>query len=209
MCCGQRAALVPRRPVISGRAFASWLGLCPEKQISGGKVLFTRTRKVKNRIAGALRMGASCLYHAQNYLGEFYRRMKRKLGAPKAVTATAHKLLVLSTTYCGPELPTTKRLRKARRVRSSPSGAEVAKASRQTRTSDCARRDDQRGLTPFSSRGVGQCPGFFLQADPRDPCQCTSRPFSSSDGTVLRSRLLVTRRFRLPRSRRRHTTPRH
>jgi transposase len=73
-------------------AFASWLGLCPEKEVSGGKVLYTRTRKVKNRIAIALRMGATCLYHAQNYLGEFYRRMKRKLGAPKAVTATAHKL---------------------------------------------------------------------------------------------------------------------
>jgi transposase len=73
-------------------AFASWLGLCPERAISGGKVLFTRTRKVKNRVAIALRIGAACLYHAQNYMGEFYRRMKRKLGAPKAVTATAHKL---------------------------------------------------------------------------------------------------------------------
>jgi transposase len=67
-------------------------GLCPERAISGGKVLFTRTRKVKNRVAIALRIGAACLYHAQNYMGEFYRRMKRKLGAPKAVTATAHKL---------------------------------------------------------------------------------------------------------------------
>ncbi|MGB9454503.1 MAG: protein kinase [Bryobacteraceae bacterium] len=57
-----------------------------------GKVLYTRTRKVKNRIAISLRIGASCLHHAQNYLGEFYRGMKRKLGAPKAVTATAHKL---------------------------------------------------------------------------------------------------------------------
>jgi transposase len=73
-------------------AFASWLGLCPEKQVSGGRVLYTRTRKVKNRIANALRMGVTCLYHAKNHLGQFYRRMKRKLGAPKAVTATAHKL---------------------------------------------------------------------------------------------------------------------
>lgn len=53
-------------------AFASWLGLCPEKAISGGKVLFTRTRKVKNRIAIALRIAAACLYHTQNYMGEFY-----------------------------------------------------------------------------------------------------------------------------------------
>jgi len=73
-------------------AFASWLGLCPERQVSGGKVLYTRTRKVKNRAAIALRLGAHCLYHAQNYLGDFYRKMKWRLGAPAAITATAHKL---------------------------------------------------------------------------------------------------------------------
>jgi transposase len=73
-------------------AFASWLGLCPAQAVSGGKVLYTRSRKVKNRVAIALRSGAQCLYHAQNHLGEFYRRMKRKLGALEAVTATAHKL---------------------------------------------------------------------------------------------------------------------
>jgi hypothetical protein len=76
----------------SASAFASWLGLCPEKAVTGGKVLYTRSRKVKNRVATALRSGAQCLYHAQNYLGEFYRRMKRKLGGAEAVTATAHKL---------------------------------------------------------------------------------------------------------------------
>ena len=73
-------------------AFASWLGLCPEKQVSGGKVLYTRSRKVKNRAAIALRLGAHCLYHAKNYLGDYYRKMKWRLGAPEAVTATAHKL---------------------------------------------------------------------------------------------------------------------
>ncbi len=73
-------------------AFAAWLGLCPEKQISGGKVLYTRSRKVKNRAAIALRLGAHCLYRAKNYWGEFYRRMRWRLGAPAAVTATAHKL---------------------------------------------------------------------------------------------------------------------
>jgi hypothetical protein len=73
-------------------AFASWLGLCPDKKVSGGKVLYTGSRKVKNRAAIALRLGAHCLYHAQNYLGEFYRKMKWRLGAPEAVTATAHKL---------------------------------------------------------------------------------------------------------------------
>src|ERR1700688_3288950 len=75
-----------------GPAFTSWLGLCPDNRISGGKVLSVRTRKVKNRAATALRMAALSLHHSQSYLGHFYRRMRAKLGAPKAITATAHKL---------------------------------------------------------------------------------------------------------------------
>jgi transposase len=39
-------------------AFASWLGLCPEKKISGGKVLFTKSRRVRSRVAIALRLAA-------------------------------------------------------------------------------------------------------------------------------------------------------
>ena len=37
-------------------------------------------------------MGAHSLHHAKDYLGEFFRRITRKLGKPQAVTATAHKL---------------------------------------------------------------------------------------------------------------------
>jgi transposase len=73
-------------------AFASWLGLCPEKKISGGKVLNTKSRRVRSRVAIALRMGAQSLHHAKDYLGEFFRRITRKLGKPQAITATAHKL---------------------------------------------------------------------------------------------------------------------
>ena len=73
-------------------AFASWLGLCPEKQISGGKVLSCKTRKVKNRAAIALRVGANSLSRAKGYFGEFFRRMRAKLGAAQAITATAHKI---------------------------------------------------------------------------------------------------------------------
>ena len=73
-------------------AFASWLGLCPENKISGGKVLYTKSRRVRSRVATALRMGAHSLHDAKDYLGEFFRRITRKLGKPQAVTATAHKL---------------------------------------------------------------------------------------------------------------------
>jgi transposase len=73
-------------------AFASWLGLCPDNRISGGKILSVQTRVVKNRAAIALRLGAQSLHRSQSYLGNYYRRMRTKLGTPKAITAAAHKL---------------------------------------------------------------------------------------------------------------------
>jgi transposase len=73
-------------------AFASWLGLCPGKRVSGGKMLSCKTRKVKNRVAIALRLGANSLCRAKGYFGEFFRRMRSKLGTAQAITATAHKI---------------------------------------------------------------------------------------------------------------------
>ena len=72
--------------------FASWLGLCPDNRISGGKVLSRHTRRVVNPVADALRMAATTLERSRSALGAFYRRMKAKLGAASAITATAHKL---------------------------------------------------------------------------------------------------------------------
>lgn len=72
--------------------FTSWLGLCPHNHKTGGKVIRTRTQKTQNRAAAALRMAASTLSHSRSALGGYYRRMRAKLGAPGAVTATAHKL---------------------------------------------------------------------------------------------------------------------
>ena len=72
--------------------FASWLGLCPDNRISGDKVLRRGTRHVVNRAAMALRMAATTLLRSRSYLGAQYRRLRTKLGAPKAITAMAHKL---------------------------------------------------------------------------------------------------------------------
>jgi transposase len=72
--------------------FASWLGLCPDHRISGGRVLKRRTRRIKNRAALALRMAATTLERSKSALGANFRRLKAKLGAPKAITAMAHKL---------------------------------------------------------------------------------------------------------------------
>ena len=72
--------------------FASWLGLSPGNKISGGKVLNTKTKPSANRAAAALRMAAFTLANSKSALGAFYRRQRTRLGAPKAITATAHKL---------------------------------------------------------------------------------------------------------------------
>jgi transposase len=72
--------------------FASWLGLCPDNRISGDKVLRRGTRHVVNRAATALRLAATTLLRSQSYLGAQYRRLRGRLGAPKAITAMAHRL---------------------------------------------------------------------------------------------------------------------
>jgi transposase len=53
----------------SAPAFASWLGLCPDNRVSGGKVLSSRTRSVNHRLANALRMAAQALFRSQSWLG--------------------------------------------------------------------------------------------------------------------------------------------
>jgi transposase len=76
----------------SEKNFTSWLGLCPDNRISGGKVLSTRTRRVVNRATNALRMAATTLERSQSALGAYFRRMKARLGPASAITCAAHKL---------------------------------------------------------------------------------------------------------------------
>jgi transposase len=73
-------------------AFASWLGVCPDNRISGGQVLSVKTRKVINRLSLALRRAAQSLHRSQSYLGQYFRRIRTRLGTPAAITAAAHKL---------------------------------------------------------------------------------------------------------------------
>lgn len=72
--------------------FCSWLGLSPNNRISGGKILSSHTRPGSNRLAQALRISANALWNSKSYLGDHFRRMRARHGAPKAITATAHKL---------------------------------------------------------------------------------------------------------------------
>jgi hypothetical protein len=76
----------------SEKHFTSWLGWCPHQKVSGGQGLSRRTRSTTNRAAAALRLAAASLPHSQSALGAYVRRMKSRLGPPKASTATAPKL---------------------------------------------------------------------------------------------------------------------
>jgi transposase len=78
--------------------FTSWLRLSPNNQVTGGKVKRRGTQPTQNRATTAFRVAAQSLARSNSAAGAFYRRMRARNGAPKAVTATAHKLA--RTVYC-------------------------------------------------------------------------------------------------------------
>ena len=70
--------------------FCSWLGLAPKHEISGGKLLKSRTIKTRNRAGQAFRLAAGSVMRANCAFGAFYRRQKARLGPAQAAVATAH-----------------------------------------------------------------------------------------------------------------------
>jgi transposase len=79
-------------PWATEKHFASWLGLCPGSKVSGGKILSSKTKPSANRAAHAFRLAAYSLQRSKSAIGAFLRRKKAQIGAPKAITATAHKI---------------------------------------------------------------------------------------------------------------------
>jgi len=75
--------------------FVSWLALCPDNDITGGRVVWKGMRKVHNRAGDLFRLAAYSLHHENSQLGDYLRRMKSKMDAPAATTATAHKIAII------------------------------------------------------------------------------------------------------------------
>jgi len=74
--------------------FVSWLNLCPNNKISGGKLLSSnRLKKKPNAAAQAFRMSANSLKLSQH--GDYFRRMRSKGGHKYAIVATARKLAII------------------------------------------------------------------------------------------------------------------
>ncbi len=76
----------------TAKHFGSWLGLAPHNDISGGRVLRSRIRKVVNRAGQAFRQAAQCVGRSDSALGADYRRMRARLGPQQATVATAYKI---------------------------------------------------------------------------------------------------------------------
>lgn len=72
--------------------FVSYLGLAPNNKITGGKVVGRDKRKHPHRAGMALRTAAVSLLRSDTYLGAQYRRLRTKLGAPKAMKAMGNRL---------------------------------------------------------------------------------------------------------------------
>jgi transposase len=77
----------------SEKHFCSWLGLAPHNDVSGGRVLRSRTLKTRNRAGQAFRMAAQAVSHnSQTAFGAHFRHMRARIGPAQAIVATAHKI---------------------------------------------------------------------------------------------------------------------
>ena len=81
----------------TAKHFASWLRLAPNKKISGGKVLSSRTVKGMSRLADAFRHAANAVGNRtkEGSLHQFFMRIAYKKGKLAAITATARKIAVI------------------------------------------------------------------------------------------------------------------
>jgi transposase len=81
----------------TAKHFASWLALCPNKKVSGGKVLSSHSRQNKGRLAQAFRAAANAVGNQKGtYMSDYFRRMAFLHGRNVAITATARKLAVIA-----------------------------------------------------------------------------------------------------------------
>lgn len=80
----------------SSKHFVSWLNLCPNNKISGGKLISSMLMKKKpNAASQAFRNAANAVQRSENWLGDYFRRMKAKGGNKYAMVATANKIATI------------------------------------------------------------------------------------------------------------------
>jgi hypothetical protein len=159
----------------SEKHFASHLGLCPNNQITGGRIRKRKTRKVTSRAANALRIAAQSLRRSQSALGQFYRRMHGRLGPAKAITATAHKLAKLiyrllkhGEQYLPPDIG------RVRTAASGHSSEESRKNSQESRLRTHRRPNRTRAF--LAAAGPTECPSSRVRSPYHDVAGLLTAP---------------------------------
>jgi transposase len=80
----------------TSKHFVSWLNLCPNNKISGGKLISSKLLKKKpNTASQAFRTAANALQRSNHWLGDYFRRMKSKGGNKFASVATGNKIATI------------------------------------------------------------------------------------------------------------------
>ncbi len=73
-----------------------WLNFCPNNKESGGKLISSKVKRLKaGNASKAFRAAANSIQRSDNYLGDYFRRMKAKGGNKYAIVATARKLSII------------------------------------------------------------------------------------------------------------------
>ena len=81
---------------VNEKHFVSWLNLCPNNKISGGKLISSMLMKKKpNPASQAFRMAANGVQRSDHWLGDYFRRIKSKGGHKYAIVATANKIATI------------------------------------------------------------------------------------------------------------------
>lgn len=76
--------------------FVSWLNLCPNNKITGGKLISSTVMKRKaGNATQSFRAAANTIQRSDHWLGDYFRRMKSKGGNKYAIVATARKLAII------------------------------------------------------------------------------------------------------------------
>jgi transposase len=74
---------------------SSWAGVCPGQKESAGKRLSGRSKQGNRYVRAALVQAAHGVRRTKTYLGERYRRLKKRRGSKRAALAVAHSILVI------------------------------------------------------------------------------------------------------------------
>ena len=79
----------------TAKHFVSWLGFAPNRKITGGKLMSSKTPKQTSPLAKIMREAANAAGNSYTRLGDFFRSLAYRKGRVVAIIATARKIGVI------------------------------------------------------------------------------------------------------------------